>query len=144
MVKQSSFSRFHDAFLIDSTIQKEVAASVVFGQSSLSCKGSGICRVDMAVLKANATDETPEGAWVCKPYNVQLKCSYQGHLVLRILHTSIDQYLLYKQFENGRFIVDEEFVLPAWLVNRLKLKSTRIAQGNYTYTEDEIGLTIRF
>ena len=144
MVKQSSFTLFRDTFFSSLVVQKEVSASVVFGQTSLSCKGSGICRVDMAVLQSDNQPEIQEDAWVCKPYNVQFNRSHQGRLILRIMHTSIDAYLLRKQFIDGRFVVNEDYTLPSWLVNLLKLKVDCIPAGAYPYMEDEIGVLILF
>ncbi|MEO0339345.1 MAG: hypothetical protein AAF242_09020, partial [Bacteroidota bacterium] len=137
MVKQASLSLFHDSFFTN-TIHREIAASVVFGQTSMSCRGSGICRVDMAVSQKEDQSTVPDDAWVCKSYNVQFRRSYSGRLMMRIMHTTTDDYLMRKQFANGRFLMNEDYVLPEWVVNRLKLDTDRIPAGKYAYTQDEI------
>ena len=123
--------------------KKSILASVVFGQSSLSCRGNGICRVDMLTrneYQSLCYNKQEASNSVCQKVPVILNYVESKGISLKCFVSAMPKEVYQQQLGKGYFIVKEDFLLPIWLQNELPGGRQAIKRG--VYQVEKIGNTI--
>lgn len=147
MVHRSTLALYDFPFKTEQLHNKRVWASVVFGQSSLGCKGNGICRVDMVNPRNvfGAMDEQlDDQSNVCVWNTATFFSTPEGQLGLRLDTRKTLGSVIKGHFEGSHFIVGEAFDLPDWLAIKLNTPLRTIKAGKYRIIRADSTLSVIF
>lgn len=117
----------------DPTRNEALALHIEFGTPSKECANFGICRVQML---NKGFELKPPDTCDCKGIGYIDKIE-NGLLKIIFPKIYLSQKAAGKHFGNGHFQIDEQFVLPQFLKEKLKLETAFISSGNYPIIENE-------
>lgn len=112
---------------------RQILASVVFGQPSLSCRGHGLCRVELITdhywrpLATRAADAYA----VCEQIPVRFHYHPREGLQMIVQQGELPPGVYQQHFNSPWFLMQESFRLSEVIVAALHLKSSFISRGCY-------------
>ena len=121
-------------------------ASVVFGQSSLGCRGNGICRVDMVTSSWQNTtiDQLNNLEGVCIWNPVEISRNLTETMRFTIYKDWLHPITKAKFFSKDYFEVEELFKIPDYLIEALDLRKNWVSIGVYDIKKLQNALIIDF
>lgn len=117
---------------------RSIWAGVRFGMPGKNCAGSGICEV-YAIGGGGAKSRCG-----CLQLG-QITANGSDQVVFRFLNNALRPLTKKKYFQSDYFLIEEEYVLPAYLQKALGLKSDTLATGWHAirYEGDYVSILIR-
>ena len=112
-----------------------IGVKIVFGKKSQDCKKFGICYITFNFEVANLFDnaQPPTEERTAYGYSSATKNS---QLQLKLTKSFMTRTTENEFFKDGKFLVEEDFVLPEGMAQKLGLRpGYTIRSGVYTYTE---------
>lgn len=119
-----------------------VLANVVFGQSSLGCRGNGLCRVDLVTSQHSSSNhyEASQES-VCQRVMVSFCYDHTG-LKMIIPKKQLSSQTIEQHFSKPFFKVAETFYFSAEMMEKLGLLDVMIPVGQYEMTEEKYFLVV--
>lgn len=115
---------FHsNGFVAVSKMPKTILAQVVFGTPNRNCAGSGICKV-FTIQGAKRLNIS------CEMVEARISL-LETELQLSFPETACSSQLIQRVFSNEHFKMEEDFVMPSWLIGKFKPQPAFVPQGNY-------------
>jgi len=99
-------------------------SEVVFGTPGKRCEGSGLCRI-YTVTGAKRLDPHP------RRIPVILLINAKGKLGLRLNKNDLPEKLYTELFQGEFFLIEEQFVLPAYFARKLGVGHYKVPAGEY-------------
>lgn len=105
-----------------------VHAELIFGVTSQRCRGNGICSM---YTKGSIKQEKA----FCNFATVEIKCDANENLLFAIQKDSMRQSTILKYFSQPTFIIEEDFMIPGFIIDFFSIKRKIISIGGYNYYE---------
>lgn len=118
--------------------QEGIFTQVTLGSAKFSdCRNFGICRMNLMPGINNTRCKNCLYAYLRQDLPT-------GRLLLHFISSSVDQKIHKRFFSKQAFCMEDDFVLPTAIANKLKLTNSTviIEQGTYPVLEDDRFLTL--
>lgn len=112
-----------------------IRADVVLGSPKSKCSGVGICRIS-----ASGSGKT----YLCPVYSVELIGCGGNQMKLIFEKAHLEPSIMEKHFKGGYFCVEEDYIIPRDLVERLKMKKRWIRPGVYPVQQTAAHIMVIF
>lgn len=119
-----------------------VLANVVFGQSSLGCRGNGLCRVDLVTSQyADQRDREKASGESCQRVLVTF-CHDEAGLRMIIPVEQLSDQTLRQHFSEASFSVNEAHSFSEKMASTLQLEDRVVAKGLYAMQKEPLFITV--
>ena len=107
-----------------------INADVVLGVLGNGCKGLGICRI----IPKCTNDQS-----LCRTVSANIIRKADSIIYLRFDFSGLCETCQSRYFGASQFVMEEDFKLPSFIVNSLRLKANIIPSGNYFWKDGKKG-----